>query len=144
MTDRKMTVLRLAIFCVLAFVPFWIILPMMNEAYGEPVYMSEAAAPAVYALGTFGMLIPSMAHLITRLVTKEGFSDTYLGVHFKDSGKWYLASVWVKLAESVIGALLIWQICAGEEKWNLLECVDYSLNRRCDSLSLHRCKFSLL
>ena len=53
MTERKMTVIRLVVFCVLSFVPFWIILPMMNAAYGEPVYMSEAAAPAVYALGVF-------------------------------------------------------------------------------------------
>lgn len=114
MTDRKMTVIRLAIFCVLAFVPFWIILPMMNEAWGEPVYMCEAAQPAVYALGVFGMLIPSAAHLITRLVTREGFTNTYLGIHFKGNGKWYLASVWVKLVESVIGALLIWRLFAGE------------------------------
>ena len=114
MTDRKMTVIRLVVFCVLSFVPFWIILPMMNAAWGEPVYMSEAAAPAVYALGVFGMLIPSIAHLLTRLVTGEGFSDTYLGVHLKGNGKWYLASIWVKLAESVVSALLIWRLCAGE------------------------------
>ena len=114
MTDRKMTVLRLVIFCVLSFVPFWIILPMMNATYGEPVYMSEAAAPAVYALGVFGMLIPSIAHLLTRLATGEGFSDTYLGVHLKGNEKWYLGSIWVKLAESVVSALLIWRLCAGE------------------------------
>ena len=114
MTDRKMTVIRLVVFCVLSFVPFWIILPMMNAAYGEPVYMSEAAAPAVYALGVFGMLIPSIAHLLTRLVTGEGFFDTYLGVHLKGNGKWYLGSIWVKLAESVVSALLIWRLCAGE------------------------------
>lgn len=114
MTDRKMTVIRLVVFCVLSFVPFWIILPMMNAAYGEPVYMSEAAAPAVYALGVFGMLIPSAAHVITRLLTGEGFEDTYLGLNIRGNGKWYLASVWVKLAESVIGALLIWRLCAGD------------------------------
>ena len=114
MTDRKMTVIRLVVFCVLSFVPFWIILPMMNAAWGEPVYMSEAAAPAVYALGVFGMLIPSIAHLLTRLVTGEGFFDTYLGVHLKGNGKWYLASIWVKLAESVVSALLIWRLCSGE------------------------------
>ena len=114
MTERKMTVIRLVLFCLLSFVPFWIILPMMNAAWGEPVYMSEAAAPAVYALGVFGMLIPSIAHLLTRLVTGEGFSDTYLGVHLKGNGKWYLASIWVKLAESVVSALLIWRLCAGE------------------------------
>ena len=95
MNDRKMTVLRLVIFCVLAFVPFWIILPMMNAHFGEPVYMCEAAQPAVYALGTFGMLIPSVAHLITRLVTGEGFRNTYLGVNIRGNGKWYLPSVWV-------------------------------------------------
>lgn len=114
MNDRKMTVLRLVIFCVLAFVPFWIILPAMNAHFGEPVYMSEAAQPAVYALGLFGMLIPSVAHLITRLVTGEGFRNTYLGVNIRGNGKWYLASVWVKLAESAIGALLIWRLFAGE------------------------------
>lgn len=114
MNDRKMTVLRLVIFCVLAFIPFWIILPMMNAHFGEPVYMCEAAQPAVYALGTFGMLIPSVAHLITRLVTGEGFRNTYLGVNIRGNRKWYLASVWVKLAESAIGALLIWQLFAGE------------------------------
>ena len=86
MTDRKMTVIRLVVFCVLSFVPFWIILHMMNAAWGEPVYMSEAAAPTVYALGVFGMLIPSIAHLLTRLVTGEGFSDTYLGVHLQGNG----------------------------------------------------------
>ena len=61
MTDRKMTVIRLVVFCVMALVPFWIILPIINAAYGEPVYMSEAAQPAVYALGVFGMLIPAVA-----------------------------------------------------------------------------------
>ena len=114
MTDRRKTIFRLVIFCVLAFVPFWVILPVMNAHFGEPVYMSEAAQPAVYALGLFGMLIPSVAHLITRLVTGEGFRNTYLGVNIRGNGKWYLASVWVKLAESAIGALLIWRLFAGE------------------------------
>ena len=65
MTDRKMTAIRLVIFCVLAFDPFWIIMPIMNAAWAEPVYISEAAQPAVYALGVFGMLITSVAHLIS-------------------------------------------------------------------------------
>ena len=55
MTDRKMTVIRLVIFCVLAFTPFWIIVPAMTAHYGEPIYMSESAVAATYALGTFGI-----------------------------------------------------------------------------------------
>lgn len=114
MADRNKTILRLVIFCVLACVPFWIILPMMNAAYGEPVYLCQAAQPAVYALGVFGMLIPSAAHLLTRLLTKEGFSDTYLAVNLKGNLKWYGASVWVKLLEAVISALLLWRLYAGD------------------------------
>ena len=68
-----MTLLRLGIYCLLSFVPFWIILPRMNAFYEGPVYMSEAAEGAVYVLGIFGMLIPAAAHVCTRLVTKEGF-----------------------------------------------------------------------
>ena len=113
MTDRKMTVIRLVIFCVLAFIPFWIIVPAMTAHYGEPIYISESAAAATYALGTFGMMIPSAAHLLTRLLTKEGFQNTYLGVNFKGNAKWYLASVWVKLLESAVVAILMWNLYAG-------------------------------
>ena len=113
MTDRKMTVVRLVIFCVLAFVPFRIIVPAMTAHYGEPIYMSESAAAATYALGIFGMMIPSAAHLLTRLLTKEGFQNCYLGVHFKGNAKWYFASVWVKLLESLVVALLMWKLYAG-------------------------------
>ena len=101
MTDRKMTILRLGIFCLLAFLPFWFIIPAMNAHYGELIYISESAAAATYALGLFGMLIPSAAHLLTRLLTKEGFQDCYLGLNCKGNAKWYLASVWVKVLESV-------------------------------------------
>ena len=113
MTDRKMTVIRLVIFCLLAFIPFWLVVPAMTAHFGEPIYMSEAAAAATYALGTFGMMIPSAAHLLTRLLTKEGFQNAYLGVNFKGNAKWYLASVWVKLLESTIVALLLWKLYAG-------------------------------
>ena len=113
MTDRKMTILRLVIFLLLAFIPFWVILPNMNAHYGGPVYMSEEAAAAVYALGTFGMLIPSAAHLLTRLLTKEGFQNTYLSINIKGNAKWYLSSVWVMLLESMLVALLLWKLFAG-------------------------------
>ena len=114
MTDRKMTVTRLVIFCLLAFIPFWLVVPAMNAHFGEPIYVSKTAAAATYALGTFGMLIPSAAHLLTRLLTKEGFRDAYLGINFKGNAKWYFASVWVKLLESIVIALLMWKLYAGD------------------------------
>ena len=59
-------------------------------------------------------MVPTDPAVNPGLVTGEGVSDTYLGVHLKGNGKWYLASIWVKLAESVVSALLIWRLCAGE------------------------------
>lgn len=114
MTDKKITTIRLVIYCFLSFVPFWIILPIMNNHFGETVYTCEVAQAATYALGVFGMLIPSIAHIITRLVTKEGFKNTYLSINFKGNAKWYLASIGIKVLEGIIGALLIWRVFAGD------------------------------
>ena len=110
MTDKKLTVKRLVIFCVIAFLPFIVIVPILNAHYGEPIYECEEAAAAVYALGVFGMLIPSISNIITRLVTKEGFKNSYLGLNIEKNGKYYAAAVWVQLAETVLGSLLIWLV----------------------------------
>ena len=73
MNSKKDTVKRLVIYLLIAFIPFWIILPVLNSLYDKPIYTSEKAVAVAYAVGVFGMLIPSIAHLITRLITKEGF-----------------------------------------------------------------------
>ncbi|MGN0687834.1 MAG: CPBP family intramembrane glutamic endopeptidase [Oscillospiraceae bacterium] len=112
MSNKALTIKRIIIFCVIACVPFWIIVPIMNAVFGEPIYECESAAAAVYALGVFGMLIPAVANLITRLVTKEGFKDSYLGLNFKGNAKYYRASVAVIIAESVICLILIWAFYA--------------------------------
>lgn len=110
MSNKKLTIKRLIIFIVISFVPFWVIVPIMNSFYGEPIYVSEEAAAGVYALGVFGMLIPSIANLITRLVTKEGFKNSYLGINFKGNAKYYIASVLVKVIEVIVCVVLIWAV----------------------------------
>lgn len=114
MNSKKMTAIRLVIFLAIAFLPGCIIVPVLNSVYGEPIYASEKAMTAAYAVGVFGMLIPSIAHLITRLVTKEGFKNSYLGLNFKGNVKYYILSVVIKLIEAVIGALFLWQTLAGD------------------------------
>ena len=110
MTDMKRTLIRLGIFLLISFLPFLIIVPIMNAHYGTPIYECEEAAAPVYALGVFGMMIPSAAHLVTRLVTKEGFRNTYLATNLKGNVKWYIASVVVKLIEAVLCVVMIWLI----------------------------------
>lgn len=114
-SDKKLTVKRLVIFLVIAFLPFFIIIPVMWAVYGEPIYTIERedAAVATYLLGVFGMMIPSAANLITRLATKEGFRNSYLGAHFKGKTGYWAASVIVPLGYSVLGALAMWALYMG-------------------------------
>ena len=114
MNSKKDTAKRLVIYLLISFIPFWIIVPVLNSVYGEPIYTSEKAMAAAYAVGVFGMLIPSIANLVTRLVTKEGFRNSYLGLNFKGNAKYYIASVVVKLAEVIVFVVLTWQIFAGD------------------------------
>ena len=111
-SEKKLTLKRLLIFLVISFLPFYIIIPAMWSYYGEPVFASEREdiAAAVYCLGVTGMLIPSIAHLLTRLITKEGFRNTYLGWTFGKHPGWYLASVWVKLLESVLITVVVFTV----------------------------------
>ena len=131
MNSKKITIKRLVIYLLIAFIPFWIILPVLNSVYGEPIYASEKAATAAYAVGVFGMLIPSVAHLITRLVTKEGFKNSYLGLNFKGNAKYYIASVAVKLAEVLLFAVLVWQIFAGDLSFSEAFASDEKVARIC-------------
>ena len=131
MNSKKITIKRLVIYLLIAFIPFWIIIPVLNSIYGEPIYASEKAMTAAYAIGVFGMLIPSIAHLITRLVTKEGFKNSYLGLNFKDNAKYYIASVAVKLAEVLVFVVLAWQIFAGDLSFSEAFASDESVARIC-------------
>ena len=131
MNSKKDTIKRLVIYLLIAFIPFWIIVPILNSVYGEPIFASEKAATATYAVGVFGMLIPSVAHLITRLVTKEGFKNSYLGLNFKGNVKYYIASVAVKLAEVLLFAVLVWQIFAGDLSFSEVFASDEKVARIC-------------
>lgn len=111
--EKKKIILRLIVFCVLAYLPLYVITPILNKTCGELIYSEHISAQtAVYAyvLGALGMFAPSVAHLLTRLFTKESFKNTYLGLYFKGNARYYVASVVVKIMESTIVMFLIWGI----------------------------------
>lgn len=66
-------------------------------------------AEIIYAVGIIGMLVPSIAHLLTRLLTKEGFSNLYLVPNIKKHFGAYLASVFVILGLSFTDVLVAWK-----------------------------------
>lgn len=108
--NKKLTLKRVIIFCVIAFVPFWIIVPILNSVYGRMLYTVEEAAAAIYALGALGMFIPAIANLITRFVTKEGFGDSYLALNVKGKAGYYAAAIIVKPVEAFLEMFLFCKV----------------------------------
>lgn len=111
--EKKLLIIRLVIFCVLAYLPLYVITPILNKVCGEYLYSttsSRSTLVTAYVFGVFGMFAPSVAHVLTRLFTKEGFKNIYLGLNFKGNARYYIASVGVKLLEATIVMFLMWAV----------------------------------
>lgn len=111
--EKKMVIIRLVIFCILAYLPLYVMTPILNKVCGEYLYAETASGNTyviAYALGVFGMFAPTVAHILTRLFTKEGFKNTYIGWTFQGNARYYIASVAVKLVEATIIMFLMWGI----------------------------------
>lgn len=109
--EKKMKICRLVIFCVLAYLPLYVMTPILNTVCGEYLYsptVNGSTMVVAYVFGVFGMFAPSVAHILTRLFTKEGFRNTYLGLNLKGNMRYYIASVVVKLLEATIIMFLMW------------------------------------
>lgn len=111
-TDKKTEIIRLVIYYALALLPLCIMTACFNSTVDDGyIYNHMEDEPArIYVLGVLGMLCPTVAVILTRLITKEGFKNSYLGINFKGNGKYYAASVLVIFAASVINTFLIWKL----------------------------------
>ena len=108
--NEKLTLRRIIIFCIIAFVPFWIIVPILNSVYGGMFYTVKEAAAAIYALGALGMFIPSIANVLTRMITKEGFGNHYLELNMKGNVRYYVAAIIVKPIEAFLEMFLFCKV----------------------------------
>jgi len=111
--EKKLLIIRLVIFCVLAYLPLYVMTPILNTVCGEYIFSQTASGSTLIAaqvFGIFGMFAPSVAHILTRVFTKEGFKNTYLGLNLKGNIRYYIASVVVKLVEATFVMFLMWTI----------------------------------
>lgn len=106
MSNKTLTIRRIVIFCVLAFLPLCVITPVLNAYYGEMLFLSQNAAVGTYLYGMLGMMSPALAALLTRLVTNEGMRDSRLALNIKGNGGYYAASVLAVIAQTLLGLLL--------------------------------------
>ncbi len=108
MSNKKTAVRRIIIYCVLAYLPIYVITPLMNMHYGELMFASGNTAVGIYLFGVLGMFAPAAANLITRLITREGMENSLLALNFKGNGRYYAASVLAVMADLLIGVILFY------------------------------------
>lgn len=120
MTSKKLTILRLVIFYLLAFVPQLIIVPVLSNLLGEPMFTGEAAASSLtLTSGIIGMCLPALANVITRIITREGFRNNYLSLEMRGGKrKYYIISLVAPLIYMIVTAIIVLLIfCGDAESW---------------------------
>lgn len=100
------TVKRLVIYICLSFLPLIGLVMIACAAIGKNFYVSGHAAWISF-VGVFGMCIPAVAHLLTRLITKEGFGETYLLPNLKGNLKYYLVAIIMPLIHSFLAIFIV-------------------------------------
>ncbi len=98
MKNKKKTLLRIVLYLVLAYVPVYILGIVFSDKKG--------GLTSVFAGNTL-MLYPAIAVFITRIVTKEGFRDAFLGFGKRNSGKYYAAAAIYPIAAALLSGLLL-------------------------------------
>lgn len=106
MRGKKMTILRLFLFVVLASAPLWGMAEYLNARY-DGYFWLNAPAGVLTLTGLVGMFFPTFAALLTRLFTREGFGNSFVSFRLKGKIRYYLAAVLMPVAEAVLGALLM-------------------------------------
>lgn len=86
--DKKIEIKRLCIYLILSFGLTWIIFSLFIFTG----FKWDGSKPYMESFAALGMLMPFLAHILTRLITKEGFPITgkdslMLGISFKNK-KW--------------------------------------------------------
>lgn len=95
--DKKTEIKRLCIYLILSFGLAWIIFLASNAAG----FQWDGSEPYMESFIGLGMLMPFIAHLLTRLITKEGFPLTgkdslILGIQLKNKKwKYYLFALFI-------------------------------------------------
>ena len=98
MKNKKKTLLRILLYLVLTYVPVYI----LGFAFSD----KNGSLTSVFAGNTL-MLYPAIAVIITRLVTKEDFRNSFLGFGKRNSGKYYALAVLYPIALTYVSALLL-------------------------------------
>lgn len=115
MPSKKDTIKRIALFTVLAYVPVYIIGAFAIKGKGETLEIAS------YTAGLLLMFFPTIANILTRVITKEGFRNTYLGTGKRGSGKYYILPSSAIVLAGLMGGLLMGAF--SQKDWSFSQCI---------------------
>lgn len=104
-TENEITKKRTIIFCMITFVLTWSlasVIPLTGMEYGVSLDS--------LLIVTACMFMPAIGNVLTRLVTKQGFSDFKLAPKFKGNGKNYLLAYFVFIILIYLGVAVYYLI----------------------------------
>jgi len=70
--------------------------------------------PLASALMTMLMFAPTVAHLVTRLITREGWSNTLLRPNFRRGWRFYLAAWFLPILATIVGGAIYYLLFPGQ------------------------------
>lgn len=100
--DKKLEWKRILIFCLFAYGIAWVFWIGLSAKYGE--FVNWALNPRLSFLTIMLMFPPAIANVLTRLITKEGWKESYLHLHIKGNIKYYLIGIFTPLLYEVISS----------------------------------------
>jgi membrane protease YdiL (CAAX protease family) len=103
-TSEPLDLRRILIFCLLAFVISG------TAALYIALNGGPSAVPSVLILALWYMPGPAFAHLLTRLITKEGWSNLWLAPRFRQNWRTWLVAWFAPAILVVVGAALYFLI----------------------------------
>ena len=87
-----------------SYVLMWIPAIIMNKTVG---YENYFISPKYMLFAVYLMLTPSIANVLTRLITKEGWKESFLHLHLQKNVRYYIFAVFFPPACSLIGGALL-------------------------------------
>ena len=104
MINKKAEWKRVLIFFILSYALTWIPAIIMNTVVGYENYFTSNR----YLLfNMYLMLTPAIANVLTRLITREGWKESFLHLNLQKNVKPYLFAVFFPPVCSIIGGMLI-------------------------------------
>ena len=109
--DRK----RILIFVAIAYglyIGSYLVVYLGGEQFSS---FRDVASPQANALWSVLMFAPMIAHIIARLITREGWSNTFLQANFR-GGRWryYLAAWFLPIVAIILGGSIYYLLFPGK------------------------------